>query len=138
MLIRHWPNKVIVLLVLLIAVIGLSIGSVTAKTTTKTKYKTVKLQLTKFDKDTQKRVGKYIITATKSKYSTDQWVYLSLEKGKNKYVKANKYYSRVYYKLNGKTHATKWIKKSSKNTTQSHKLNKNAKVIRVEVKVPSS
>ena len=128
-------NKLIVLLVLLIAVVGLSMSSATAKTTSKTKI--VKVQPT-FNKDTIKRSGKYIITSTKVKYSTDQWVYLSLEKGKNKYVKANKYSSKVYYKLNGKSYKTKWVKKSSKDLSQSHKLPLNAKVSKVEVKVPSS
>ena len=44
-------NKLLVLFVLLIAVVGLSMGAVAAKSTSKTKYKIVKLQPT-FNKDT--------------------------------------------------------------------------------------
>lgn len=121
-------NKLIVLLVLLIAVVGLSMGSVTAKSTTKSKYKIVKLK-PKFNIDTEKTVGKYKVTVTKVKYSADQWVYTQISKG-NKYIKANKYSSKIHYTLDGKSHVTKWIKKSG------YSLPINAKVGKVEIKVP--
>lgn len=128
-------NKLIVLLVLLIAVVGLSMGAVVAKSTSKTKYKIVKLK-PKFNKDTQKTVGKYKVTTTKVKYSADQWVYTQISKGNNKFIKANKYFSRIYYKLDGKSYSTKWSKKSGKETSQGYSLPINAEVNKVAVKVP--
>lgn len=127
-------NKLVVLFVLLIAVVGLSMGAVAAKSTSKTKYKIVKLQ-PKFNKDTQKTVGKYKVITTKVKFSTDQWVYTQISKG-NKYIKANKYFSKIYYKLQGKSHTTKWLKNSSKEIYHGYSLPKDAKVSKVAVKVP--
>jgi hypothetical protein len=134
-------NKLIVLLVLLIAVVGLTMGSVTAKTTTKTKKITAKPLLKKW---TYKKSGKYVLATKKEKYDSKNHVVVIMVGKKNKAnkkysaFKGGKYKSKLYFKLNGKKYSTKWakgdLKKPNNYDYQAYLITKKAKVSKVVVK----
>ena len=126
-------NKIIVTLVLLIAVVGLTMGSVAAGSTTKTKYKKTVVK-TKFDKTIVKKVGKYKVATYKKRYSN--YDILTIAVGKYKAMKGNKFYTKLYYKEKGKNKVTKWNKGSKKYNYQFYVAGKNIKMIKVGVKFP--
>ena len=129
-------NHLIAILVLLIAVVGLTMGSVAAGSTTKTKYKKTVLKL-KFDKITSKKIGKYEIAAQKKKTSKYDIVTIAVSK-KNKVMKGNKFYTKLYYKnkKTGKNKVTKWNKGFKKYNYQLYTVGKHIKTIKVGVKFP--
>lgn len=129
-------NKLIVLVVLLIAVVGLTMGAVSAgSTTSKSKYKIVKVGVK--SKVTSKKAGKYNIAAQKLKYNKKNYIVV-VAFGKKKAYKANKYESRIYFKLNNKKYYTKWSKgdgtKQKKLTYQYYLVPKKIKVKKVAVR----
>lgn len=128
-------NKLIVLLVLLVAVVGLTMGSVSAKSTTKSKYKVVKVK-TKFNEKIIKKVGKYSVVTYKKKYSDANVLLIAV--GKKKAMKGNKFYTKVYYKTKGKSKVTKWNKGKKKYNYQYYLFNNKIKVNKVGVKFPVS
>ncbi len=106
-------RKIILLIVLVIAVIGLTMGSVTAANSTtnkKAKYKTVELK-TKYKKVT-KKTGRYTISTEKLTYKDLSFVGISVYKKtsskKGKYLTGNQFYTQIYFKKNGKSQKTIW------------------------------
>ena len=88
-------NKLIILLVLLIAVVGLTIGPASAKV----------IKVNVKNKVTTKKVGKYVVATQKQKYDSKTYLVVVLVAKKNKELKGNKYKSKVYYKYKGKNYS---------------------------------
>lgn len=133
-------NKLIVFLVLFIAVIGLTMGSVSAKTTTKNKNKVIKVN-TKFNKQVSKTKGKYTLKVFNGKVKIKSktyknFLYIAVTK-KNKPLKGNKYAINYSYKVNSKTEKSGWLmyKKSIKYKFYAFNFKKNVKVKNVKVKI---
>lgn len=133
-------NKLIVFLVLLIAVVGLTMGSVSAKTTTKNKNKVIKVN-TKFNKQISKTKGKYTLKVVNGKVKINGKTYpnfLGIQVNKkNKPLKGNKYAVKYSYKLKGKTTTVGWFsyKKSINYKFYAFNLKKSVKVKNVAVKI---
>ena len=131
-------NKLIVLLVLLVAVIGLTMGSVAAGSTTKTKYKKIVVK-TKLNKEVSKKEGKYKVTIFNGKiYSgtkkvTNNGLEVKVKK-RNKAINGKNFSLKIYYKEKGKSLVTKWDKGHIQKDTQYVIAPNNIKIKKVAVR----
>ena len=119
-------QKLLVLSVLTIFVLGMALANVTAA-----EAKTLTLS-TKMNKYCTKKVGKYKIQTYKWKAYSFQEVDVFVYKN-GKMIKKNKYKSKIYYKLNGKSKSTKWYKGGQNSDYHTTKFPKSAKVSKVKV-----
>lgn len=120
-------NKILVLSLLTVFVIGMTlatVGAVDAKTVT---------MPTKYNKYCTKHVGKYKIQTYKWKAYAYQEVDVFLYK-KGKMVKRSKYKSKVYYKQKGKKKSTKWSHGYCDSTYHKYQADKSLKLTKVKVK----
>lgn len=117
-------KRLILFLVLVIFVVGMTMGCATSKTLT---------LKTKKDKYVTKKSGKHKAEVLKWKSATYQEVDIFLYKN-SKMVNKYKYQSKVYYKKNGKWKSTGWHKSPSDSTYHKYFFDKNVKIGKVKVK----
>lgn len=118
-------RKVILFAVLIIFVVGMTMGCATAKT--------IKIKPKK-DKFTVKKKGKYKVEAMKWKAYTYQEVDIIAYKH-GKMMKNTKYSSKVYYKENGKWKNTGWHKGGNSCTYHKYFMDKKHIIGKVKVRV---
>lgn len=118
-------KKIILFAVLIIFVVGMTMGCATAKTF---KVKPKK------DKYVTKKSGKYKVQVLKWQAYTYQELDIMAYKH-GKMLKNTKYKSKVYYKENGKSKRTPWVKGGQAATYQKLFFDKSHKINKVVVRV---
>ena len=118
-------NKVILIVVLAIFIVGMTMSCATAKTVTIN---------TKQNKYVTKKVGKYKIQTFKWKSGTYQEVDIFVYKN-GKMLKYNKYSSKFHYKYKGKSGYTKWSHGWVDCTYHKYQMDKGVKVSTVKVRI---